>query len=94
MSITSGGLRYYLSSLTSSSINSAQDARLRIRRRRARRGGSGPRAGEGVARREDDRLRVRAPSPHTLLGGNNGLHFELASLVVNYFSSGGGGGLP
>ena len=44
-----------------------------------------------MARREDDLLRLRALSPHTSPDGNDGLHFELASLVVNYFSRGGGG---
>ena len=39
-------------------------------------------------------LRVCAPSPHTSPGGNDRLHFELASSAVNYFSLGGGGGLP
>ena len=38
-------------------------------------------------------MRVCAPSPHTSPGGNDGLHFKLASSAVNYFSR-GGGGLP
>ena len=35
---------------------------------------------------------VHAPPPYTSPGGNNGLHFELVLLAVNYFSRGGGGG--
>ena len=35
-------------------------------------------------------MRVCAPSPHTSPGGNDGLHFKLASSAVNYFSRGGG----
>ena len=36
-------------------------------------------------------MRVRAPSPHTSPGGNDGLHFELASSAVNCFWRCGGG---
>ena len=51
VAVMGGGLRYYLSFLTSSSINLGQDAWPRVRLRRARRRRSRPRAGKDVARR-------------------------------------------
>ena len=99
LAITGGGLRYYLSSLSSSCINSAQTMR----------GGFdyGARGVPASSKNMDPRLarmrpstkmtfcHIRAPPPYTSTEGNDGFRFELAPSAVNLFSVGAGiGGLP
>ena len=100
VAITGGGLRYYLSSLQSSYINSAFQGGLDY----------GARNTGVVSRGVDPRIakirpgrrmifcHIRAPPPHTTPAneGNDGLRFELAPSAVNIFSGAGGtgGGLP
>lgn len=99
VAITGGGLRYYLSSLSSSYITSAQTGR----------GGFdyGTRGVTTGSKYMDPRLarmrpaakmtfcHIRAPPPYTSTDGNDGFRFELAPSAVNLFSGGAGiGGLP
>lgn len=99
VAITGGGLRYYLSSLSSSYITSAQTGR----------GGFdyGTRGATASSKNIDPRLarmrpaakmtfcHIRAPPPYTSTDGNDGFRFELAPSAVNLFSGGAGiGGLP
>ncbi|KAL7539306.1 hypothetical protein ACHAXR_009165, partial [Thalassiosira sp. AJA248-18] len=105
VAITGGGLRYYLSSLSSSYINSAQSGGLMNYGGPSRGGqvGGGTRSGgldPRLARMRPGRkvifCHIRAPPPYTTSGneGNDGLRFELAPSAVNLFSGsvGGGGG--
>ncbi|KAL3822787.1 hypothetical protein ACHAXA_005952 [Cyclostephanos tholiformis] len=89
VAITGGGLRYYLSSLTLSYINSAQAMRV-----------TNVNSADSVqARMRPGRkmifCHVRAPPPYTSSDGNDGFRFELAPSAVSFLSDGvGDGGLP
>lgn len=90
VAITGGGLRYYLSSLSLSYINSAQ----------AMRGADVNNMDSMLARTRPGRkmtfCHIRAPPPYTCPDGNDGFRFEPAPSAVGLFSGGavGDGGLP
>ncbi|KAL7467450.1 hypothetical protein ACHAXS_007693 [Conticribra weissflogii] len=91
IAITGGGLRYYLSSLSSSSINSAQ----------ASQGGfdySGAKIDFNLSpTRPSTKMtfcHIRAPPPYIADNGNDGFRFDLAPSIVNQYDLGGSGLLP
>ena len=91
VAITGGGLRYYLSSLSSSSINSAQ----------ASQGGFGysVRGGNSeLARTRPSKkmtfCHIRAPPPYTSGDGNDGFRFELAPSAISQYGMAGSGMPP
>jgi len=91
VAITGGGLRYYLSSLSSSSISSAQ----------ASQGGfdySGARIDYNLSpTRPSTKMNfchIRAPPPYTAGDGNDEFRFDLAQSAVNHYDLGGSGLLP
>ena len=106
VAITGGGLRYYLSSLSSSYITSAQASMggggfdYSVRPIGSSSSGLDPRLAKTRPGKKMIFCHVRAPPPYTTTPteGNDGLRFELAPSAVNLFSrggaGGGGGGLP
>ena len=99
VAITGGGLRYYLSSLSSSYINSAQSGQggFDYTTRTQSRGGGNmdPRLARMRPGRKMIFCHVRAPPPYTSNDGNDGFRFELAPSAVNLIgAAGSGGGLP
>lgn len=92
VAVTGGGLRYYLSSLSSSYINSAQVSQ-----------GGFDYSGRGsdfiLARTRPSKkmtfCHIRAPPPYTSGDGNDDFRFELAPSAVNMMGSGAScGGIP
>jgi len=101
VAITGGGLRYYLSSLTSSYINSAAQAgqggfNYTSTTQSGRGGGNiDPRLARMRPGRKMIFCHVRAPPPYTSTDGNDGFRFELSPSAVNLVgAAGSGGGLP
>ena len=99
VAITGGGLRYYLSSLSSSYINSAQVGQSGYdytSRTQTRGGNMDPRLARMRPGRKVIFCHVRAPPPYTSSNcGNDGFRFELAPSAVNLVgAAGSGGGLP
>lgn len=92
VAVTGGGLRYYLSSLTSSSITSAQASQGSF-------GYTSIGNDSKLARTRPGKkmtfCHIRAPPPYTSSdGSNDGLKIEVAPSTTNMLRSGSGSGIP
>jgi len=97
VAVTGGGLRYYLSCLSSSSINSslAMGGYNNNSNMSGRVGSNmNPRLAKTRPATKMTFCHMRAPPPYASPSGNDGLRFELAPSAVNFFSGRGSGLLP